>query len=214
MAGARVRSRDPAALRNRIAELEAKLAAAAPDNTGLLARLCDARTSIDVLGRQLDAAIVAIGKGDTGVTTIEIPPPTQEQAQRTYRRLHATDSPQTGRQAVPRAEPSPATREAAGSERRSQGVTAGETALPGENLPRGELLVLRALRRYPKGLRRDHLAELTGYRRSTIDAYIARLRKRWLVKTNLMLVMVTPAGVAAARGPHVSASATLFEVTP
>lgn len=174
---ARVSESDPVALRKRIAELEAKLRDAAPDNTGLLARICEARAAVDGLGVQLDAAIVAIGKGDT--------------------KIEVHDSPQTGRQARTRA-PSPAERAtSAGSERRSRGVTAGETALLGKSLPAGEHKILRALLEYPRGLRRDQLTVMTGYKRSTRDSYIARLRERGFVETNLVLVTATPAAITA-----------------
>ena len=52
---------------------------------------------------------------------------------------------------------------------------------PGADLPAGEKAVLAAIAQYPNGLRREQLAVLTGYKRSTRDAYIARLRERDLV---------------------------------
>ena len=36
---------------------------------------------------------------------------------------------------------------------------------------------------YPEGLRREQLTVLTGYRRSTRDAYIQRLRERGYLET-------------------------------
>lgn len=221
-------ARDPAALRKRITELEAKLREAAPDNTGLLARICDMRSSIDGLSRQLDATIVAIGKGETGETTIHVPPPTQEQAQRTYQRttrivsgggdgmgvLDLTNighgggsgaapritwkiSPQTGRQASHSPIPPDVREQAAGSERRSQGVTGRRDGPFGKVLPPGESAILRAVIQYPRGLRRDQLSVLTGYKKSSRDAYIARLRDRGLVDTSLVIVTATVAGCNA-----------------
>lgn len=61
------------------------------------------------------------------------------------------------------------------------------------SIPIGEAAMLRALIQYPAGLRRDQLTVLTGYKRSTRDAYIARLRDRGLIETNLVLVIATDA---------------------
>lgn len=49
-------------------------------------------------------------------------------------------------------------------------------------LPDGERKILAALLQKPEGLSRDHLEELTGYKRSTRDAYIQRLQSRRLVE--------------------------------
>lgn len=65
------------------------------------------------------------------------------------------------------------------------------------SLPVGEAATLRALIMYPGGLRREQLAVLTGYKRSTRDAYIARLREKGLVDANLAMVFATDAGRAA-----------------
>lgn len=67
-------------------------------------------------------------------------------------------------------------------------------ATPTGTIPVGEAATLRALIQYPDGLRRDQLTVLTGYKRSTRDAYIARLREKGLVETNLVMVFVTDAG--------------------
>jgi len=64
-------------------------------------------------------------------------------------------------------------------------------------LPKGEVATLRALIQFPKGLQRSQLTVLTGYKRSTRDAYIARLREKGLVETNLVYVVATDAGRAA-----------------
>jgi uncharacterized protein DUF87 len=61
-------------------------------------------------------------------------------------------------------------------------------------LPIGEAAVLRALIQHPAGLRRNQLTVLTGYKRSTRDAYIARLRERAMVETDGDTVRSTPAG--------------------
>lgn len=64
------------------------------------------------------------------------------------------------------------------------------------NLPIGEAAVLRALIQYPTGLRREQLTVLTGYKRSTRDAYIARLRERGFVDCRGERAFTTSEGVA------------------
>ncbi len=68
-------------------------------------------------------------------------------------------------------------------------ASAGETALP-----IGERATLSALIQYPDGLERRQLTVLTSYKRSTRDAYIARLRDRGFVDTNGDRVLATDAG--------------------
>jgi len=50
---------------------------------------------------------------------------------------------------------------------------------------------------YPNGLRREQLGVLTGFKRSTRDAYIARLRPRGFVDVRGDRVVATPAGIQA-----------------
>jgi DNA-binding MarR family transcriptional regulator len=66
---------------------------------------------------------------------------------------------------------------------------------PDDELPSGEQAILRALIQYhPSGLRREQLTVLTGYARSTRDAYINRLKQKGLVDNSMVLVFVTDAG--------------------
>lgn len=53
----------------------------------------------------------------------------------------------------------------------------------GETLPIGEAAILRACIQYPDGLEREQLTILTGYKRSSRDAYIARVAARGYVTT-------------------------------
>jgi hypothetical protein len=51
-------------------------------------------------------------------------------------------------------------------------------------LPTGELAILEPLiAAHPAAVDRDALTEATGYKRSSRDAYIARLKSKELVKT-------------------------------
>jgi hypothetical protein len=63
-------------------------------------------------------------------------------------------------------------------------------------LPKGEAAVLAACLHYPDGVTRSQLTVLTGYKRSSRDAYIARLRDKQLVDTAGERVLATAAGAA------------------
>jgi len=64
-------------------------------------------------------------------------------------------------------------------------------------LPVGEAATLRALIQYTSGLERRQLTVITGYKRSTRDAYVARLREKGLVEVAGDRVTATPEGIAA-----------------
>lgn len=63
------------------------------------------------------------------------------------------------------------------------------------HLPSGEQKVLQACIQYPDGLRRDQLTILTTFKRSTRDAYIARLREKELVLVDGDLVRASELGI-------------------
>lgn len=67
----------------------------------------------------------------------------------------------------------------------------------GDSLPKGEAATLAACIQFPTGLRREQLTVLTGYKRSSRDAYIQRLRERGYVTTGGDLVAATDEGHAA-----------------
>lgn len=69
-----------------------------------------------------------------------------------------------------------------------------------EKLPPGEQAVLTAALQYPDGLDRRRLGILTGYKRSSRDAYIARLAQKGLVSTTGGALYPTDAGRAALNG--------------
>jgi len=84
--------------------------------------------------------------------------------------------------------------------------TASRAAASGDNghakvsngaLPIGESAVLRALIQYSNGLHKKQLGVLTGYKRSTRDAYVQRLRERGYVVDNGDKVAATEDGIAA-----------------
>lgn len=65
------------------------------------------------------------------------------------------------------------------------------------SLPQGERATLGACIQYPDGLERSQLTVLTGYKRSSRDAYIQRLREKGYVTTVGDKVTATQAGVDA-----------------
>jgi hypothetical protein len=65
------------------------------------------------------------------------------------------------------------------------------------DLPRGEAAILSALIQFPDGLQRTQLTVLTGYKRSSRDAYIQRLREKGYVEARGDSVQATEDGIAA-----------------
>lgn len=66
----------------------------------------------------------------------------------------------------------------------------------GAILPKGERAVLIAVAQHPNGVTRQQLTALTGYKRSTRDAYIQRLRERGHVEDGERIT-ASHAGIAA-----------------
>lgn len=65
------------------------------------------------------------------------------------------------------------------------------------NLPPGETKILTACGQYPDGVAREELTVLTGYKRSSRDAYIQRLAEKGYVKPNGRTVLITDEGMSA-----------------
>jgi hypothetical protein len=63
-------------------------------------------------------------------------------------------------------------------------------------LPAGERTVLTAIAQHPNGVTREQLTVLTGYKRSTRDAYLQRMREKFLITPvpNSDRIEVTPEG--------------------
>lgn len=69
---------------------------------------------------------------------------------------------------------------------------------PGDSaLPKGERATLIAVAQYPDGAARDQLSILTGYKRSTRDAYLQRLGEKGYIHANGNGITATQAGVDA-----------------
>ena len=81
-------------------------------------------------------------------------------------------------------------------------VSAGTVSRPGPagcatGLPRGERLILTAAAGHPGGVTREQLSVLTGFKRSSRDTYLQRLRTRGYVDGSGESIVATDAGVAA-----------------
>src|SRR3990167_5934990 len=69
----------------------------------------------------------------------------------------------------------------------SQKIPKDSVIIPGEiiglngEVGKGEMAVLTALGQYPDGLDREHITVITGYKRSSRDAYIYRLKVKGLI---------------------------------
>ncbi len=72
-----------------------------------------------------------------------------------------------------------------------------QTHTNGESLPKGERATLIGCAQYPDGVARETLTVLTGYKRSSRDAYIQRLRERGYLDANGDNLVATEAGIAA-----------------
>ena len=64
-------------------------------------------------------------------------------------------------------------------------------------LPSSERTVLRAIAQYEGGVERNHLSILTGYKRSTRDAYVARLRAKGMIEDRGGKIVPTEIGFSA-----------------
>jgi hypothetical protein len=64
-------------------------------------------------------------------------------------------------------------------------------------MPKGEAATMKAIAQYPGGATREQLSVLTGYKRSSRDAYIQRLKDRGFVGTEGGAVVALEAGINA-----------------
>lgn len=69
-------------------------------------------------------------------------------------------------------------------------------------LPKGEKAILRVAAQYPDGATKEQLTVMTGYKRSSRDTYIQRLREKGFITEPQGLVRATPEGVEALGSDH------------
>ena len=69
-------------------------------------------------------------------------------------------------------------------------------------LPPGELLVLRAVAQYGDGVERDQLSVLSGYKKSSRDTYISKLKQRAYITEAGGRILATEEGIVALGDRH------------
>jgi len=197
----RAQDEDPKALKKRVAELERRLATrAAPaiDDSEL-------RSSIAQLEATLDRKSARIQRLEeyTGALTARI-----DQGREIVRLLvdvlRNGDHPPVGEDARPPADAGDVRNPPASSRAvRTKPVARNTRATPSvqreptsEELPKGEATILTAVCQYPDGVDRQQISILTGYKRSSRDTYIQRLRGRGLIEIQGSMV-VAAAGAEA-----------------
>lgn len=187
---------DPKTLRARIIQLEKELSKKAPAagvsavSAAEMQLRADAAKWQQILERANEraAALAQALKDAVGAVTHAYATVTDlDAAARKITKAHAGVPPPTRV-----ATPLPAKTERPRTEPTRTGPTNGSA-----HLPAGERSVLTACAQYPEGAGREQLTILTGYKRSTRDAYIQRLRERGFVEAAGSAVVATDAGVAA-----------------
>lgn len=207
---ARAKADDPRELRKRIAELERQVktaAAATPQPTVQRVEVPVIPEAVREQARAINAAMQRFSR-ELGETIRSH----QEGLERELRTLFSlmatvadppTPSPVQARLARAKAyltggrDTSASSRENRGQE---SGVRSQESGVGSPKLPPGEHAVLTAALQYPDGLDRKRLGILTGYKRSSRDAYILRLAQKGLISTTGGALYPTDAGRAALNG--------------
>jgi len=195
----RAKADDPKALRARIAELEKQVAKGTPAVAPAPPKVIEKPILDPALVRTLKGTIDSLER-----ITVSIPDQlnavTHELAA-VKKALHVAEA-WTRQPNIRAVSPSPNVRPGSAIARapaqRPQNIRAN-IRVAGDDctLPVGEAATLAALIQYPDGLDRSQLTVLTGYKRSTRDSYIARLRERGFVITSGDRVLATADGCAA-----------------
>jgi hypothetical protein len=178
----KAKAEDPRELRKKIAELERELRSRSVIEVKVEKEI--ERIEVPVLKNgQLDKTLNLIGK--------------LEGLSNQVREIAGNLSTAIGRatkQAAPRPAPSRPVPDRRPATRVQEAPHTTEIQGP---LPRGEAKILAALIQYPNGLRRNQLTVLTGYKRSSRDAYVQRLREKGYLDQSGETVIATDQGRTA-----------------
>lgn len=176
---------DPALLRKKIAELE-KAARSKTDDADIARRLAKAWSD----GSE-EGFACGLQSREPLVRTLKAVQEQLAQALAACPSNPAPRAPTAQTTAPPCPNPTPVHRQRASN----------NAAAPADrSLPPGESVILRALAQYPDGCTREQLTALTGYRRSTRDTYLQRLRTKEYVDVSGSSILVTEQGVTALGG--------------
>lgn len=101
--------------------------------------------------------------------------------------------------ARPAARPAPevVAKPAATPQPRSQSRPTAAASGAASSLTKGDRIVLAAVAQYESGVTRETLTVLTGYKRSSRDTYLQRLRSQGYVDQSGDLIVATPSGIEA-----------------
>lgn len=181
----RAKADDPAELRKEIARLRRELAERPVETTtveverevvpaALRSALAAARTEIDRIAEVLAGGSQALKGVYLDLDEAETAAPTDPRPAPVVARGYG------------RTAPAPAPRPQRTARRE-----------PTTDLPKGEGRILTAIAQYPDGVTREQLTVLTGYKRSSRDTYLQRLRERGCIDTTGSTIRVTDAGLDA-----------------
>ena len=193
---------DPRELRKRIAELERQVKASSQGRTA--PTIIEKPVIPEAVRTQARALDAAVQQGVRALT--ELVERHRQDVEREARALFGLMASIAPSNAVPNAAALPAkphdvqARLARAKAYLTGGREQRKVEAGSEKLPPGEYAVLTAALQYPDGLDRKRLGILTGYKRSSRDAYIARLAQKGLVSTTGGALYPTNAGRAALNG--------------
>jgi uncharacterized protein len=194
----RAKANDPAALRRRISELERDIArkpAAAPPAPAKVERVevpvvkGAELKRLETLTERLLAAQDRLAQAQQAIVT-EVGT-LAGRILSLNRGAVAHAAPRAAAPALPARRPIPAVPPPRAAAPRAPGGSA-----PEGDLGKGELRILAAAAQHPEGVTREQLTVLTGYKRSSRDTYLQRLRARGLIEDGER-IRATAEGVAA-----------------
>lgn len=193
----RAKDNDPKALRARVTELEKQLAAKSTTKieTKTVEKPVIKEAQLIRIEKQLERGETLCDRTDSQIAELET---WRAQLGQDLNQLRAVAAIAKPTPIIPADAPAATSRDRSTTRtamtKRRENVSAH---ISGVTLPVGEAATLRALIQYPDGLRREQLTVLTGYKRSTRDAYIQRLREKGYCEANGERVVVTQAGTEA-----------------
>ena len=173
---------DPAALRRRIQDLEKRLAATNPDSAQVTKAYQNGRS---------DAARECRQQFDELLKSMHL---SMDKAVGTAFDQSFGQSAAICAMSNASAPAAPISRPAAAVSQKAKIVSENGGSV---SLPKGEAAILRACIMYPELATREALTVMTGYKRSSRDEYVNRLRARGFVQVTSAGVVLTEAGKAA-----------------
>lgn len=190
------KANDPKTLRAELAKVKAELAKAQKATPATAAPSKERRVEVPVLTAKERASLDRLSKAlERAASTTETMLGSVGVARTTLSTLEIRIGKLTAAPAVaprvvaPRPETKQPVREPIAPRRETNGA--------GGRLPEGNRAVLTAIAQYPSGADRDQLSVLTGYKRSTRDAYLQRLRDAGYIAGDGVRLFATEAGLAA-----------------